>query len=659
MKRIDIIYEKLKELTEETGVTTDNLADALGLTRANVSNDLNKLCEEGKAIKEGTKPVIYRAAQANETATPPIALDSFLLKNPSLFPAVEQAKAAVLYPPKGMPILILGETGTGKSMFAGLIHQYAIEMERMPKNSPFIIFNCADYANNPQLLLGQLFGAKKGAYTGADGDKAGLIEKANDGILFLDEVHRLPPEGQEIFFTFMDTGAYRRLGETDIERSSKVLIISATTENPDSSLLKTFTRRIPMIIRMPNLDERNMEERFNLISQFFREESARLGKPISVSINSMKSFLSYHCPNNVGQLKTDIQLACAKAYADFISNKKDLIKINSTDLPPYIREGLYLETEHRQLWTKLIGINKRYCIFDSIEENILFEEDEETIYDMIDLRVHELKSQGVPSEVLEQEMEKDIQEYFSSYLRSVNQHIDFSNLESMVSRDIIRVVEEIIQFSEDKLGKTFSNKIRYGMAVHISNSIERIKRGKKIINPQLNKIRIEHNEEFTTAVDCLKIINRVLDITMPIDEAGFLAMFFIFHEGAIDKSKNNVAVIIIAHGLSTATSMAEAANSLLETKYAIGINAPLDEQPQQVIEKLKNYLKETAIESDILFLVDMGSLTNFGEEIEKDFSIRTKTIPLVSTLHVIEATRKAMLGYSLEEVYEDTLEVNE
>jgi transcriptional regulator with AAA-type ATPase domain len=100
-----------------------------------------------------------------------------------------------------MHILILGETVVGKSMFAELIHKYAVEMERMVKNSPFVVFNCADYANNPQLLLSQLFGTKKGAYTGADADKVGLVEKADNGILFLDEVHRLPPEGQEMFFS--------------------------------------------------------------------------------------------------------------------------------------------------------------------------------------------------------------------------------------------------------------------------------------------------------------------------------------------------------------------------------------------------------------------------------------------------------------------------
>jgi Sigma-54 interaction domain. len=73
----------------------------------------------------------------------------------------------------------------------------------MTKESPFIVFNCADYADNPQLLMSQLFGYVKGAFTGAESSKAGLVEKADGGILFLDEVHRLPSEGQEILFFYL------------------------------------------------------------------------------------------------------------------------------------------------------------------------------------------------------------------------------------------------------------------------------------------------------------------------------------------------------------------------------------------------------------------------------------------------------------------------
>lgn len=76
--------------------------------------------------------------------------------------------------------------------------------------------NCAQYANNPELLTSQLFGHLKGAFTGADSDKIGAFQSAEGGVLFLDEVHRLSPEGQEKLFTFLDQGIIYRMGETNL-----------------------------------------------------------------------------------------------------------------------------------------------------------------------------------------------------------------------------------------------------------------------------------------------------------------------------------------------------------------------------------------------------------------------------------------------------------
>lgn len=72
----------------------------------------------------------------------------------------------------------------------------------------------------------------------------------------MDEIHRLPASGQEILFSLIDRGEFRRLGETNNTRKANVLIIAATTEDPDSNLLDTFRRRIPMVITLPNLDSK-------------------------------------------------------------------------------------------------------------------------------------------------------------------------------------------------------------------------------------------------------------------------------------------------------------------------------------------------------------------------------------------------------------------
>ena len=77
-----------------------------------------------------------------------------------------------------------------------------------------------------------------------------------------------------------------------------------------------------MVICIPPLRKRTFEERLYLIKNFFKEESIRLNKEIYVSLNSMRALLSYNCPNNVGQLKSDIQLICAKSYSLYLTNKK-------------------------------------------------------------------------------------------------------------------------------------------------------------------------------------------------------------------------------------------------------------------------------------------------------------------------------------------------
>jgi len=259
-------------------------------------------------------------------------LDSIIGANESLKTQIEQAKAAILYPPNGLHTLIVGPTGVGKTTFAEAMYRYAVEMKKMPPGAPFVVFNCADYAENPQLLMSQLFGHVKGAFTGADREKRGLVDSADGGILFLDEVHRLPPEGQEMMFLLMDKGIYRRLGESENTRKVRVLIIAATTEEPETAMLYTFLRRIPVVIRLPGLQERTLQERMTLICRFFQEESARIKAPVRVSKEVIKAFMLYDCPGNIGQLKSDIQLICARAFLDYMTFKKDIVEVKLSQL---------------------------------------------------------------------------------------------------------------------------------------------------------------------------------------------------------------------------------------------------------------------------------------------------------------------------------------
>ena len=658
MNKKDLVYKQIIQLNYSEGIDTQTLSSLMNMTRANLSHELNKLCKEGKLYKSSGRPVLFFLAENNK-ATNKSQLDLLAKNNISLKQAIEQAKSAILYPPKGMNCLILGGTGVGKSMFASLMHNYALEMNIKTEYSPFIVFNCADYSNNPQLLTSQLFGVKKGAYTGAESDKVGLIEQADGGILFLDEVHRLPPEGQEALFVFLDTGNFRRFGDSEI-RTSDVLIISATTEDPNSALLNTFTRRIPIVITIPSLKDRTLEERLYLIKSFFKYESIRLNKEIYVSLNSLRALLSYDCPNNIGQLKSDVQLLCAKAYSEFLTNLRKDVRISSRYLPIYIKDGLYKEKEHRVLWNKLIGEEIEFFRFSGSNNNTdeIFNTGDNTIYDFIEKKLRKLKCRDIPHIDIENILEKDIAKHFENNISGVSDELNRKNLLTIIDSDILECFDKIIDYITKELNITFDNNLYTAFALHINTLINRIHNNKIISNPNLDKIKELYPKEFSIAVESKKIIEDYIHTEIPIDEAGYLALFLIPENSFNDESQDKVKVILIAHGESTATSMADVANKLLSEDYVIPINAPINVAPSKVLESLRSVIKNNPSTAGYLLLVDMGSLTTFSDVIRKEFNVKIKVISLVSTLHVLESTRKALLGLSLDDIYNDVLMVN-
>ena len=102
---------------------------------------------------------------------------------------IKQCRATIAYPPDGLPLMLYGPTGTGKSLIARLAYEYAGNNGLLSEHGKFMAVNCSEYANNPELLTANLFGYVKGAFTGADQNKAGLIELANGGVLFLSLIH--------------------------------------------------------------------------------------------------------------------------------------------------------------------------------------------------------------------------------------------------------------------------------------------------------------------------------------------------------------------------------------------------------------------------------------------------------------------------------------
>jgi transcriptional regulator with AAA-type ATPase domain/transcriptional regulatory protein LevR len=672
------------------GFDTNYLSNKLDMHRSNVSKELNCLVQEKKALKVKGKPVLYLGKKAIEdkfftklSTEEYDSLDdlqsSILGKkeieeekikregpfnligyNGSLKGAIEKAKAAIIYPPKGLNVLITGSTGVGKSTFAECMYKYSIETGILKKDAAFIVFNCADYSDNPNLLLSQLFGYVKGAFTGANKDKYGLVQEANNGILFLDEVHRLPAEGQEMLFLLMDKGIYRRLGEAKETNKSNVLIIAATTEEPEKVLLDTFRRRIPVVINLPDLSHRSLRERMELIYYFFQKESERINLPLKVSKEVIKAFILYECGGNVGQLKSDIQLICARGLLDCMTYKKNYVHIKLSLLSNNVREGLFsINSNRKEIINNfsLLG-NDDICFYGKGSQKdvrdilIIDNKYDLDFYDIIKQSWEKLKNDGLEETQIRKILDQDIERYYHGLMNTLSQEKGETVVNHIVNPRIVEIIESA--FIHNGLNK--KENIILAISLHVQHLVERLKFDNVIKHPNKEEIKLERSFEYKIAEEILKKVSKEFYVEYSEDESAFLATFL--HLSLTREKAKKVAVLVIMHGESTASSMAAVANNLLGVEHAVAIDMPLDEKVQTVLNKAIKTAKAIDEGKGILILTDMGSILSFAGIITESTGIETRAISMCSTPIVIEVTRKALNPeYTLEGLYNNICEV--
>lgn len=199
-------------------------------------------------------------------------------------------------------VLLHGETGTGKDLLARAIH---FSSKRRDKR--FVSVNCA--ALPETLLESELFGAKRGAYTGADRDKPGLFEEADGGTFFLDEIGEMPNSIQAKLLRFLESKELTRLGDTKPRRID-VRIISATNRDLSSEMERgafrrdLFYRLTPVAFTLPPLHDRR--EDIPLLIEHFLRDSQADGR-VQFSVEAMRILSAYNWPGNIRELENEIR----------------------------------------------------------------------------------------------------------------------------------------------------------------------------------------------------------------------------------------------------------------------------------------------------------------------------------------------------------------
>ncbi|WP_441000147.1 sigma-54-dependent transcriptional regulator [Fodinibius sp. SL11] len=242
--------------------------------------------------------------------------------------AVRMAKKVA---PSDMSVLLQGETGTGKELFAQAIHQASPR-----KGGPFVALNCSAFPKD--MLESEMFGFKKGAFTGATESKKGLIEEADGGTLFLDEIGEMDIGLQAKLLRFLENNKFTKLGETE-ERSVDIRVIAATNKDLKKEAEKEtfrddlYYRLAGFKIEIPPLRDRKQD--IPLLANFFLK---RLNERVQrIDDETMNLLLSYTWQGNIRELKNIIERSAILAEGDVITS--DL-------LPPEFHGGSTTDSGH-------------------------------------------------------------------------------------------------------------------------------------------------------------------------------------------------------------------------------------------------------------------------------------------------------------------------
>jgi DNA-binding NtrC family response regulator len=231
-------------------------------------------------------------------------------------------------------VLVLGETGTGKGLYAGMIHNLSARAQ-----NNFVEINCAGISRD--LLESELFGYDKGAFTGAVGNKPGLFELANGGTLFLDEIGEMQLDVQAKLLKVIEDKKFRRLGGIQ-EKVVDVRVIAASNRDLEGEVARRnfredlFYRLNVINLKIPSLRELR-EDILPLAEYFLRTICSKQGKRLNGFTDSAKkAILSYSWPGNIREMMNQIERSV-------ILSKRSQIDASELALPVQSKDSLLLK----------------------------------------------------------------------------------------------------------------------------------------------------------------------------------------------------------------------------------------------------------------------------------------------------------------------------
>ena len=617
-------YSLEYEHDEYPRFTTNFLSQKLNMQRTNLSSILNQLVNEGKLIKQKGRPVMYQYINLSEEAEE--VFKRLIGYDQSLKDAVAGAKATILYP-KGKPsILITAQRGCGAHYFAETVFEFAVKSGVIKNREALLVFDCKAYQENPDYRQKLLFGTE---------DEVGILNQSEDGMLSINHIDMLP--------------AYER--RRLLSTKERGILICRTDLSVNQEIYHSLQERTDFEIKLPNLNERSMEERFQLIQCFLYDEIKNIGKNLEMDSNILSALLLYESDDNVTGLKKDIHTGCVNCYARKGSSKNKFIEILLSDFPTYVRKGLIYSKTHKEELEELVSEQYVYAFTHStmLKKQAQKSEEKRDIYQSIDDRKKKYKKQEIEEEEIDTYVSVALKEDFQKYYNELSGKISNRNmLENIIANKMIEHVDLFLKKAEETFQIKYDEKIMCALCLHMNSALIRNESKQRVSNEEIVQMTVSYPQEYQLAQEFILETEEVFHTRLNVDEIIFVMMFLL--EERVTK-KQQVVTLIAMHGDHSAQEVVKTVNILSNENNTYAFNLPLNQNMKEAYEDFKKEIIRIDQGKGIILIYDMGSLRTMAESIAAETNIDIRFVESPITLIGVACSNKASEEKGIEEIY--------
>ena len=363
------IYNYLQKMSQHfqldrfSNFTTITISKELSISRSLTSQYLNELVKDDLVVKISSRPVYYLSKNAleqiyhvvlkqNEYISIHELMQELKYSSPdlkdfqksvgydgSLSYPISQIKSALLYP-DGLPIILYGERGTGKMYLVSCMKEFC-QNHLNEKGHIVLDVKKVSLHEERTAQMEDLFGYEHNGEV-----KKGILENSDGKMLCIQDAQYLSDQAQEKIADFLRYGYFCREGNEYVRVQSKVRLVLCIENEPRISLNENLLINIPVICRIPSLQERSEDERTRLVVHFFQEEQERLKRKILISEKLCNFLVNHQFQGNISDLQKSIKAICANAFSETIHEEEMEVRIYH--LPTHLLEQMSVDKYEKE-----------------------------------------------------------------------------------------------------------------------------------------------------------------------------------------------------------------------------------------------------------------------------------------------------------------------